>query len=53
MAFENTFKSAKYEPDITDTMLARLDKPEAYEKWLEEKKHEMNQDLGDNEQIPY
>ena len=51
MAFENTFKSAKYEPDITDTMLAWLDKPEAYEQWLEEKKHEMNQDPGDNAQI--
>ncbi|MBO4900226.1 MAG: VWA containing CoxE family protein [Lachnospiraceae bacterium] len=51
MAFENTFKSAKYEPDITDTMLAWLDKSDAYEQWLEEKKHEMNSDPGDNAQV--
>ena len=43
MAFENEFKSAKYEADITDTMLEWLDKSDLYDQWREEKVHEMNE----------
>ena len=44
MAFEQEFKSAKYEPSVTDTMLEWLDKSDQYQQWREEKLHEMNQE---------
>lgn len=47
MAFEQEFKSAKYEKDITETMLEWLDKGDMYDQWKEEKLHEMNQDSVD------
>lgn len=47
MAFEQEFKSARYEKDITETMLEWLDKGDMYDQWKEEKLHEMNQDSVD------
>ena len=52
MAFENEFKSAKYEADITDTMLEWLDKSDLYDQWREEKVHEMNEQ-GEQVDIAY